>query len=237
MKPVGGHGWGQGITDQPAPQPRDARPAQCLRQAPRLPPSGHGDATGTETCTERSREAGVPSKRPGTLSPLPASHPVPGPAVTPGSEQEQSRPRRPRRAALPLPGPTTAAGGRRPCSPSATERATGRASRTERSGRGPCPGAERPHLPGGFLRAAGRLVRHLASPLAQPWRRPSERRSHRARERRARSRWPSRRWFPPPAQQGRTIRRQRSPRTFNSVKWNGHRLEQPQMLPLIEKSP
>lgn len=198
MKPVGGHGWGQGITDQPAPQPTDARPAQRLRQASRLPPSGHGDATGTEPCPRRSREAGVPRKRPGIPSPLPASHPVPGRAVTPGSEQEQSRPRRPRLAALPLLGPAAAAVGRGPCSPSATERAPGRASRAERSGRGPCLGAERPHLPGGFLRAAGRLVRHLASPLAQPLRRPSECRSHRARERRARSRWPSRRWLPPP---------------------------------------
>lgn len=204
-------------------------PAQRRRRAPRLPRPGHGDATGTDTCPGRSRGAGVP-RGPGPRAPfLP-----PTPSRGPRSPRAQSRPRRPRLATPPLPGPAAAAAGRVP----RAQRSGPRAVPPEANGAGAGPGAERPHLPGGFLRAAGRLVRHLASPLAQPWRRPSERRSHRARERRARSRWPSRRWLPPPPGTAGPPRPQAALGPHgNDGKRSGHRWEPAEMLHLRDKSP
>lgn len=146
MKAVGGHGWGSGI----------AEPAQRRRRAPRLPRPGQGDATGTDACPGRSRGAGVRRKRPGAPSPLPASHPVLGPAVTPGSEQKRAgraaRASPPRRYRAPPPRqraefPERNGAGHGRCPPSRTERARaaargGAASPSRRvsaSRRAPCP--------------------------------------------------------------------------------------------------
>lgn len=195
MKPGGGHGWARALRSSPHPKPGTRGPAQRLRRARVFLRQGTGTPRGQKRARGGLDERGGPARDPGPRAPFPPPTPCRGPR----SPRAQSRPRRPRLAALPLPGPA------------ARQRAAGRAPRAQRNGpravpaepngaaAGRVPGAERPHLPGGFLRAAGRLVRHLASPLAQPWRRPSERRSHRARERRARSRWPSRRWPAPSA--------------------------------------
>lgn len=205
MKLVGGHGWGSVITEQP----RASTPAQGLagrHSASAGPRASLRRATGTPREQRRARdglgERGCPSRGPGLRAPFPPPIPSRGPR----SPRAQSRSGAGRAARASPP--------RRYRAPPPRQGAAGRGPRAEWSGplamlpepngaiRGPCPRAERPHLPGGFLRAAGRLIRHLASPFAQPWRRPSERRSHRARERRARSRWPSRRWPAPPGAAG-----------------------------------
>lgn len=141
----------------PRSRPRLPRP----RKGDRRPVRGPLEARGPAPCGRPAKARAPTAPR----RPLPASL-RPGPQsrrAGAGPGQGRGRPRCPRPAPSPLPGP---AGRPRPYPPGggAGCRASGRP-------------AERPHLPTAFLRAAGRLVRHLASPCAQPRRRESERRT------------------------------------------------------------
>lgn len=195
LRPYGGGGGGESgrpvntytgtstaraLTDRPHPTPGTRRleqddPRLQSRRAPPGPRSpapaslrrGTGTRGGrcrrpaTETCPGAvPGKRGCPARSPG-LPPGPTAPPpsrLPTPSRGPQSPRAKSRD-----------GAGRAAPPRRSRAPAAAPAGGGRAPPRRRSGPAGRP-TERPHLPTGFLRAAGRLVRHLASPLAQPWR-------------------------------------------------------------------